>query len=90
MHFLGFVRFRLKKGGRDLACNIFFLAKIVCSMEILINLENSRFCSHKFWAKQGQCFFFSRETFRFAREIFRKSARDFGKVPVTKNPEFCP
>ena len=38
----------------------------------------------------GQCFFFPRDTFRFARDIFRKSARDFVKVPVTKNPEFCP
>ena len=35
-------------------------------------------------------FFFSRENFRFARDIFRKSAREFEKVPVTKNPEFCP
>ena len=34
--------------------------------------------------------FFSRENFRFARYIFRKSAREFKKVPVKKTPEFCP
>ena len=38
----------------------------------------------------GSVFFFPRETFRSARDIFRKSAREFKKVPVKKNPEFCP
>ena len=36
-----------------------------------------------------QCFF-PRDIFRFARDTFWKSARDFEKMPVTKNPKFCP
>ena len=35
-------------------------------------------------------FFFPRDIFRFARDTFWKSARDFEKMPVTKNPKFCP
>ena len=31
----------------------------------------------------GAMFFFSRDNFRFARDIFGKSGRDFSKVPVT-------
>ena len=31
----------------------------------------------------GQCFFFPRDIFFCARDIFRKSARDIEKVPVT-------
>ena len=34
--------------------------------------------------------FFSRENFRFARDIFRKSPREFEKVPVKKKTEFFP
>ena len=50
------------------------------------------------WAKNISVFFFPRDIFWFARDIFRKSTRDLGKVPVaffekvpvTKSEKKCP
>ena len=37
-----------------------------------------------------QCFFFPRETFRLPVKFFEKVPVKLWKVPVTKNPKFCP
>ena len=74
-----------KKTASKWRCVIFFHVKDY----IYMTLDNTR-VNVEYPLYFCQCFFFSRDNLRFARDVFRKSTRDFGKVPVTKNSEFCP